>query len=115
MIRAAIKQFVREAVLETMTEKNDSPVEMNFYTQKEHVNYFRSVCHQPLIPKRTPRSTLQILFKIISLVFLPKGNIGHKINRQPALCVMNLAQGMSSHTVLKIIGATGVISTIGAF
>lgn len=30
-----LKQIVREAVLETMTIKNDAPVEMKFYTRKE--------------------------------------------------------------------------------
>ncbi len=30
-----LKQIVREAVLETMTMKNDAPVEMKFYTRYE--------------------------------------------------------------------------------
>ncbi len=30
-----LKQIVREAVLETMTVKNDAPVEMKFYTRSE--------------------------------------------------------------------------------
>ena len=30
-----LKQIVREAVLETMTVKNDAPVEMKFYTRYE--------------------------------------------------------------------------------
>ena len=30
-----LKQIVREAVLETMTEKNDKPAEMKFYTRHE--------------------------------------------------------------------------------
>ncbi|MCF8380142.1 MAG: helix-turn-helix domain-containing protein [Bacteroidales bacterium] len=29
------KQIVREAILETMTVKNNAPVEMNFYTRHE--------------------------------------------------------------------------------
>ena len=30
-----LKQIVREAVLETMTEKNDKPAEMKYYTRHE--------------------------------------------------------------------------------
>lgn len=30
-----LKQIVREAVLETMTVKNDAPVEMKYYTRQE--------------------------------------------------------------------------------
>ena len=72
-----LKQIVRQAVLETMTVKNDAPVEMKFYTRYETCE----ILHISLSTVDTYENLAQICefrdFQFLSISFAPKGIFLH--------------------------------------
>ena len=87
----------------------------NPHARKSGCRTMGALFYQPPVPKSNPRSRLEVFLKIVSLVFIRKGNGRHYLYRQPWFGVVDFTAKMPLEPLAKVGCTSGIVSAIRTF